>query len=767
MKHAVTTGGRRRISRLALTALVSLVLVTGGTSSVATGADEAVSVSGAAPADASASLRGAAAPETAPTQPAPADASAAPDGDDTATSATSPAPTPTAAAQDVPSAEPTGQPVAEDVVAVDESPAAAPAADTEPPAESPVPSEPRAAVPDGASAGDDAVAPLAIPSPTGDTAVITVKVGGDRTPSSAVGGLADVRLRLYDGGANGPTNPVDESWATCASDAHGDCSFAVPDTQQRVVRNGACNAWFFLLCVGYEQIEVSPEGANHDRQFWVVQEAAPAGWYTNPTLVTGGQTSQQATAYRFRTATTLRAGSTYAAGSQFMASTGDTDRVASSGRWQVSRANPQLPLTCDAGIDVALVLDLSGSVANAGAVGDLKASAIAFAEAMEGTGSRLALFTFADSAPRSNGTSGRNYPLTPVDGNLGTIRHRINGYAADGGTNWDRGIHQVAQSSQDFDLAIVITDGLATFSGARAGGPGNVTRFVETEQAIFSANALKAEGTRVLAVGVGDGINGHAHNLRAVSGPHGYAGGASANTADYFQTDWRQLAPLLENLAKGATCQSTITVDKVVEPYAGSSGPGAGWTFAATRTAGAGSVAPAGAQITGAAGSLEYAVRFDRPDAAAATVRIEERPTSAQRAAGWSLTGVRCAVNGDARPVSRSGDAVSLTVAVGDDVACTFTNTQTLEPAVEIVKQAWDVASVAALAGATELAPGATVKDGTTVTWTYTVRNTGQTPLSDISVTDRPTVDITCPRSRLAVGEHMVCTGSAGLHPRP
>src|SRR5690606_37967562 len=146
----------------------------------------------------------------------------------------------------------------------------------------------------------------------------------------------------------------------------------------------------------------------------------------------------------------------------------------------------------------------------------------------------------------------------------------------------------------------------------------------ETEQAVFSANALKAEGTRVLAVGVGDGISGHAHNLRAVSGPNGYTAGASANSADYFQTGWRQLAPLLQNLAKGATCQATITVDKVADPYGGRPGPGAGWAFSATRSGGSGTLTADGAQVTGASGSLGYTVQFTRPDATAATVRLEE-----------------------------------------------------------------------------------------------------------------------------------------------
>src|SRR5690606_39605234 len=125
------------------------------------------------------------------------------------------------------------------------------------------------------------------------------------------------------------------------------------------------------------------------------------------------------------------------------------------------------------------------SVSTAVAEDDLKASAIGFAEALVGTGSRLALYTFASNAPRSNDATGMNYPLMTVDGNLDTIRDRINGYRVSGYTNWDRGIHQVATSSDDYDLAIVITDGLATVYGSPAAGSGFSTRVIETGQAIF------------------------------------------------------------------------------------------------------------------------------------------------------------------------------------------------------------------------------------------------------------------------------------------
>ena len=758
MRHAAhgtrtSTGGRLR-GRAVLIGLLSLSLVAAGSSSLATGSTD----------DLAGDVPPAVQAEEATTALEPATEVEALDGA-----------VPEAPAVEEPAAEePAGPAPDPAAVAIGEEPDRDEIADE---ANQEAADEQAEGPAEGGSAGEAAkpratdaeatdVAPMAVPSPGSTSSVITVKVGGDRTDGSSVAGLDGVTLRLYEGGQSGPTAPVDADWATCVSDSAGDCSFTVPETQESVRE---C-VWWVGVCLDWRVI--SPAGENRDRQFWVVQESAPGGWYPNTSLVTGAANSQQSTAYRFRTGSQLRAGNTYRSGTHFMAGSGDQTRDVSSGRWQVSRDNPQLPATCEAGIDVALVLDLSGSVANAGAVGDLKSSAIAFAEALEGTGSRLALFTFASTAPRNTSPSGRNYPdLLPIDGNLSTIRQRINGYQAEGGTNWDRGIAQVAENGQRFDLAIVITDGLATFygTGTNPSGPGSFTRFVETEQAIFSANALKAQGTRVLAVGVGDGISGDAANLRAVSGPTGYTPGASANTADYFQTGWHELAPLLENLAKGATCQATVTVDKVVQPYGGTAGPGMGWTFAATRTGGDGQVVPAVPQVTGPSGSVEYTVRFDRPDASAATVRIEERLSPAQDAEGWSLDDVRCTVNDRPRAVTVHGDAVVITgITAGDDVACTFTNVQTLEPGISVVKRAWDVASWPHFGlphGHPELPAGTGVLDGTTVTWTYTVRNTGRTVLHDVVVRDDRVGTAHCPTSRLEPGEEMVCTASGPVTP--
>ena len=59
-----------------------------------------------------------------------------------------------------------------------------------------------------------------------------------------------------------------------------------------------------------------------------------------------------------------------------------------------------------------------------------------------------------------------------------------------------------------------------------------------------------------------------------------------------------------------------------------------------------------------------------------------------------------------------------------------------------------------------DVAPGPTLAVGSTVTWTYIVTNTGNVPLTNVTVTDNKGVVVSCPKTTLAVGESMTCSGS-------
>ncbi len=393
-----------------------------------------------------------------------------------------------------------------------------------------------------------AITPFAVPTPTGNNAVITVKTGGIRSTLTSVSGASGVTLKLYDGTSSAPNaNPRTESWATCISDAQGDCNFTIPTTQTG--------------------------GANRDAQFWIKQAnpAAP-GYFTNNTLAVGGTTASAQ--YQFRTGPQLRNGVTYASTADFMIASGNTNNSASGGIWQNSLANPALPQQC--GLDVALVLDLSGSVSPF--ISNLRSAAKGFVDSLTGTPSQVSLFTFSNVAPAGTGA---NLPLSSVSTASGatTVKNRIDTYTAASNTNWDRGLYQVASTGPIFDVAVVITDGDPTVY-ANAEGPGNRTRFREVENGVFSANAIKNQGTRVVAVGVGAGVAGAPDNLRAISGP--------TLNSDYYQSaDYASATQSLRALALG-NCTGSISVVKeqvnsnnTGEGIVGAT-PVGGWNFTAT-----------------------------------------------------------------------------------------------------------------------------------------------------------------------------------------
>ncbi|MGW2277802.1 hypothetical protein [Streptomyces sp. NPDC001770] len=396
------------------------------------------------------------------------------------------------------------------------------------------------------------------------SSVVTVKTGGDRVADSVVGPLAGVRLALY--ASDNAVTPIAAAWARCTSDADGDCSFVVPDTDDG--------------------------GANEGARYYVGQpeDGVPAGWYTNTSLRTGagsGSGSVQSP-YRFLTPA-LEEGQTYSSTSDFMFSTdyASSPYVASGGIWQQSRTNPELPEQC--GLDVALVLDLSASVGSA--LPDLKAAADGFTDALAQTPSRMALFSFDRGSP-STGTA--NYPeLMPVSTQSGAdaFKDLYADWALGSGTNWDQGLYAVAKAEPRYDAVVVLTDGNPTYWNNPRQGDGSHTHFADVEGGIFSANAVKAKGSRVVAVGVGRGVEGVSGlNLRAISGPEAFDG-TNPLTADYYQTaDFAGAGEALTELAL-SNCAGTLSVVKQIVPedttgedITGATPAGEGWEFTATTT---------------------------------------------------------------------------------------------------------------------------------------------------------------------------------------
>ncbi|MBN0039096.1 VWA domain-containing protein [Cellulosimicrobium cellulans] len=527
-------------------------------------------------------------------------------------------------------------------------------------------------------------AEAAVPDPAVNQAVVSVRAGGDRTGVNTVAGLPGVVLQLFRGA--GGVAPVTQEWGTCTSDAEGDCSFVVPDAQRGPT--GTC----------------AGGGENCGVRFFVRQVGVPPGWYPNDSLSTTLSGSAQATRYEFQTpavyADQVVTSGSPGGTSTFMVSQSQT-RNASSGVWQQSRANPPLPGRC--GLDVALLLDLSGSVgAN---LPDLKASADTFVDALTGTPSRMSLFTFSRVSP-ADGSA--NYPghfpiSTTADAEA--FKALYAGWGVGGGTNWDRGVAAVAEASETYDLTVVITDGNPTYYGDPNQGNGSNTRFRELENGIFSANALKAEGTRVLSVGVGSGVASDqaALNLASLSGTEEFTGG-NAETADFYRTGFAEAGAALRELVF-AKCAPSLSVVKAIVPPGGTlddaAPAGPGWTFTADSTPDIGGLPGTQTTTDDGTGAVNFPLE-DFPGETTVTVTEAQQPghTVVPVAGSNAVCTLRTAdqPEGVALEVSNTGDAespgFSFPMSSGSAVSCVIYNQAPAPRASLSVSKTWVVNGV-------------------------------------------------------------------------
>lgn len=519
-------------------------------------------------------------------------------------------------------------------------------------------------------------------SPTRSSTIITVTKGDVRQKDATIGHdfTVGARFQLYYSKSYGNNigDPIGADWGTCQIEAgdNGLCYFSVPNTNFG--------------------------GANYNAKFYIRELMPAAGTpaaqnYDIISRFNTGSNGGAASIYQYRTPTLSANRTISMPKDRDKALDGGLD--ATSGVWANPIKNPKLPQTCESGIRVAMLFDLSGSVKNAGATKTLGEAGKGFVSALKGTGSSVALFSFGDSSPRE-GTS--NYPgLRTID--TGSNSTQINadidmyvrsftaaGYTSNG-TNWDAGLWSVSQSTSSYDLVVVLTDGNPTFSGTGSRvGPGNSTYFRELESAVFSANAVKAEGARIINVGIGDGLEAD-FNLSATSGPNKYVEGSSLNTADYLNTNWESLKPLLEDFAKAISCKADITVKKQVENLDGNVAPAEGWTIDAATGAAGVEISPAAPQQTDGLGQVNYGFAFTKPDGSAA-VYIEE-----QQQTGYEFSSAVCTVNGKSVAVKQS-EAFKLALSVGDKADCVITN-KMLESVATVTKSSNPESE-------TEVAPG-------------------------------------------------------------
>src|SRR4051794_2144721 len=239
---------------------------------------------------------------------------------------------------------------------------------------------------------------------------------------------------------------------------------------------------------------------------------------------------------------------------------------------RVPVSNPDLDAAC--GLDIHIILDESGSVSNYAA--SVRQAFNAFTSALNNTGSRIAVSDFSTVADLPLSGAARNSYTVVTNATRASIfgPYITTGYQPSGSTNWEDGLRMgryflPRPSAQQPHLTVFITDGdpneiirntvsandyenkvpLST-TQVQSQGDNNAAK----DAAVPNANAIKGQGSHILAVAVGAGLNSAAslNRLIAVSGPNVFSGVGTFNirTDDVYRVaDFSQLEQALRGAA--------------------------------------------------------------------------------------------------------------------------------------------------------------------------------------------------------------------------
>lgn len=173
--------------------------------------------------------------------------------------------------------------------------------------------------------------------------------------------------------------------------------------------------------------------------------------------------------------------------------------------------NNELPREC--GINVAFVLDMSGSIGRLGKVKTQEAARQMVAE-LAGSPVNVGLFNFATEAPVNGESAQQTEPVSVFDDKgVETLNAKIDnlvtGSAPYDGTNWEGALNNVEKASVNYDVVFFITDGVPTTNDNQNSGyntawdPGTLTHNVDLSMAVEAANKLKAGGARIVPIAIG------------------------------------------------------------------------------------------------------------------------------------------------------------------------------------------------------------------------------------------------------------------------
>ena len=437
-------------------------------------------------------------------------------------------------------------------------------------------------------------------------------------------------------------------------------------------------------------------------------------------------------------------------------------------------ANPDLQPAC--GTKVILVLDESQSIANAGAVQDVRDAANAFANGLADTGSELAVIEFGGAAKRvvdyTTVTSGATGTLAttfqPYFNGTATLPADVYKFPTQLGalTNWEAALKAVKvlnAESGAAPLVVFITDGDPTTTGQ---GGTNIPSAEAVVPAITEADAVKAQGSHILAVGVGSSLTNpdSLHRLTQVSGPDvaETVGAVDLTTTDVLRiSDFSTLPTALRTLVN-ELCKGSVTITKLVDNGQGYAPGGAGWQFNAAVSTAAGSYSwitpsPGAAGPRSASTGADSTVIFQwKPEVSTtSTITLSEAGSP-----GYQFVSAACQVKSLANPTPKplplaaNGASFTANLAATDIVTCDVKNKKT----------------VAAVIGAqtTTLAIDkrgpATIKAGQILTYAMKVTNTGAVTAQNVIMRDQIPVSLSLavktPGVKLVKGQIEVQVGN-------
>jgi len=315
---------------------------------------------------------------------------------------------------------------------------------------------------------------------------------------------------------------------------------------------------------------------------------------------------------------------------------------------QYIATNPPFAQSC--GLDVALVLDNSGSVGSN--LGTMKTAFKSFVDSLSGTPTQYSVTYFNDTAHLEQVfTNSSSTAKTAID-NVPT---------AGGSTNWQDGLLKAKLSfdprptvpnliifSSDGDPNRYYTNISNENNPTGLAGPGNNYDETSHNATISLANIIKENKTRIITLGIGGGSSMQTH-MEAISSSDAY----------YNASNFDDLSTTLNEIVTDL-CGGTITVTKLVD---GVDTPG--WDYSVSVTDGTPNPTNG---TTDSSGKVNFDI--NPTDGGSANASVVETIKS-----GYQIVSASCSTPTNSVGTFDGVDSVDgITVRNSDVISCTFNN---------------------------------------------------------------------------------------------